>query len=99
MKTRAYFDRVHRKAKEDGFEPVWVVYEDPPSYPGKYVARLLLLNNENLEVLSGIEWDDTLFTVQIVEDTLRKTRDLLPNGMFQMNRKPNDDACIVEVWL
>lgn len=72
-----------------GFTPViiamWVVYDSPRDYPGRFVARLWL---------NGAPTDSV-----ILADTLDSLRAALPQGLTRLPRLPGDDAAIYETWL
>lgn len=77
------FDRA-RLAKQTKM-PLIVVYNNPEDYPNKYVARV---------------WDVNRPTVLVaVADTLEEIREAIPQDMYNIGRTPQDDPCIVEVWI
>ena len=77
------FDRA-RLAKQTKM-PLIVVYNNPEDYPNKYVARV---------------WDVNRPTALVaVADTLEEIREAIPQEMYNIGRQPQDDPCIVEVWL
>jgi len=82
-----YLAKIQRQLQER--IPMWVIYNQATSdYPGRWVTRLhLSLPNP----------EHTRFV--LLRDTLQDIRDALPPGLTRMNRDPNDDANIVEVWL
>ena len=72
---------------------MFVVYENPKDYPGKFVVR---------------RWSVTPFEngVQLVPDsaafvgdTLEKVRAAVPASAIRTPHYPGDDPCIVEIWL
>lgn len=74
-------------ALKDGNLPQFVIYNSPSDYPGKYVVRMWLI---------GHKMGPT--NMVVVVDDLKQARDLLPPGMFCMERAPEDDDKIVETW-
>jgi len=65
--------------------PFIVIYKYPADYPNKYVARL---------------WDGLISTSYVaLSDTLEGVRAAIPLTMTCLERSPDDDPCIVEVWL
>jgi hypothetical protein len=81
------FEKVHYE--HQSCLPMWTVYGPNTSdYPGKYLARLCF-------TLPQVEMTDCL----IIRDTLQEVRMKLPRGLFWMDRKPEDDPVILEVWL
>lgn len=70
---------------------MWVVYDHPSDFPDWWVARRWdIVTGVNEPVNSGV-----VFTAR----TLSGLRDLLPEGLYRMDRNPQDDPAIVEVWL
>ncbi len=65
--------------------PMITVYKHPKDYPEQYVARV---------------WDANRPTNLIaLADTLDELREAIPQGMYNLGRQPQDDPCIVEVWI
>lgn len=65
--------------------PMITVYKHPEDYPEQYVARV---------------WDANRPTHLIaLADTLDELRETIPQGMYNLGRQPQDDPCIVEVWI
>lgn len=68
---------------------MFTVYESPRDYPGLFVAR-------RWEIAPGIArptaWVRTA-------DTLDAVRALLPAGLCRIDRTPDDDPAIAEVWV
>lgn len=65
--------------------PLFTIYKSPKDFEGKYVTRLF-----NVE-------HPTEYCV--VKDTLEQAREVLPEGLTKIDRQPQDDPVIVEVWL
>ena len=80
------FAKVHREHRDR--LPMWTVYENLKDYPGKYVARLWL-----------VEPKPEATNLAIIEDTLEGVRAKLPSGLYWLDRQKDDDPAIVEVWL
>jgi hypothetical protein len=64
---------------------VWIVYDSPSDFPGKFVARRFQVKTPTPDVL--------------VADTLEGLRKLLPQGLVRLERTPHDQPHIVEVWV
>ena len=65
--------------------PLICVYDHPTDYPDKFIARL---------------WDCNIPTrIMVTADTLEELREKIPNTMVRMDRHPQDDPCVVEVWI
>lgn len=69
--------------EDDG--SIWVVYEAPPDFPDKYVARRLHLGRATSDYLVG--------------DTLIDLRSKLPKGLFRMERSDQDEPQVRESWI
>lgn len=64
---------------------MWVVYDSPADLPGRFVAR---------------KWSGPVPTEHIRQaKTLEWLRQQLPIGLSRIERQPDDDDKIVEVWL
>ena len=61
----------------------WVVRQNPPEYPGKFVARLVTENPS---------------PYVLVADTLAKLHARLPAGLTRAGRQPADPPEVVEIW-
>lgn len=69
---------------------MWTICESPKDFPGKFVVR-------RFRVRAG-EVDAEKDPVAVV-DTLDQARDAVPLGHYRMDRMPEDEPQIVEVWL
>jgi len=69
--------------------PQWVVTFNPIDLPGVYVARLAFSNAEGA-FMTGIAVTDV---------TLAAIRSCLPPGLLRIERFPDDEPQILEVWL
>lgn len=69
---------------------MFVIYQNPRDYPGKYVVRA---------------WDIGSATIspemepRHVSDSIEGARDSLPPGLMKLDRAPFDDEVIVETWI
>jgi hypothetical protein len=70
---------------------MFTIYESPLDYPGKFVVR------GGTVASSGDYLHDT--AVRAVVDSIDAARAWVPDGLYCLPRDPNDDPCIVEVWL
>jgi hypothetical protein len=69
--------------------PMWVVYsQNTLDYPGIFVARMHLTLPEA---------KPTEFVM--THPSLNALRSILPPGMVKLDRSPEDDATIIEVWI
>lgn len=67
---------------------LWTVYKQPTDYPANFVARKFLNDQPTDEV--------------IIRSNLKDLQQVLinkPKGLMCLQRSPDDDPCIVEVWL
>ncbi len=64
---------------------LWVVYKNPKDYPDKFVARPGVTGGMAGSIL--------------LADSLDALRAMLPPGLHRMERHPQDDPVVVEVWL
>lgn len=72
---------------------MYVLYNNPLDYPGKYVARRFLVGDPAFP--DGIP--DRLPLV--VAESLADARRALPAGLCNINRSNGDEPHIVEVWI
>lgn len=64
---------------------IWVVYDNPTDYPGKFVAR---------RTLSSVPTEEVLLA-----DSLDELRERAPRGLVVLPRHSGDPAHVVETWL
>jgi hypothetical protein len=64
---------------------LWIIYDNPPDFPGYFVARLWRGEEPSHQYVLGL--------------TLDEVRAKLPQGLKWVDRAPDDDPCIVEKWL
>jgi len=72
--------------------PMWVVLGPTTSdYPGRYCARLWVLEKEvrRRAASRGL----------VLADSLPELRALLPPNLIRLDRVPDDDPTILEVWI
>lgn len=84
-----YRERAAAAGKAKPLEMV-VIYDRPHDAPDGYVARLW-------KVSPGKVLPDKLLGVDL--GTLDAARELVPQGMVNIGRRPEDDPKIVEVWV
>jgi hypothetical protein len=65
----------------------WSVCENPKDFPGKFTA-----------VPSSMFLNQTIDFV-LVAGSLAGIRKMLPPGLVRMEREPNDEPVVVEVWI
>ena len=68
---------------------MFTVYKNPTDHPGWFVVR-------RFEIEAG-----KVSPCELVakETTLEAVREKIPEDLYRMDRQPNDDPKIVEVWL
>jgi hypothetical protein len=71
---------------------LYTVYESPSDYPGEFVARRWEVGSAGPEPVATSEVHRALEL-----DVLRKR--FIERGLARVPRAPDDDACIVEVWM
>lgn len=64
---------------------IWTVYDNPVDMPGRFVARKWRMDRPTAELLQ--------------DKSLVALRAKLPNGLTRLERSPQDDPKIVEVWI
>lgn len=67
----------------------YAIYDHPSDYPDSFVVRKWII--EDGKILPG----------ELVgkADTLSEARNLVPDGLFRINRFEQDDSVLTEVWL
>jgi hypothetical protein len=61
----------------------WIIEQDPPEHPGKYVARFATTQ-------------PTIYVM--LADTLAELQAMLPPGLARSPRQPVDPPDVVEIW-
>jgi hypothetical protein len=79
----------HRAIYEEGRLALWVITHGTTAYPSGYVARLKSVGPA----------DAKNHPLIMKADTLETLRAMLPPGLNDGARYPEDDAVIVERWL
>lgn len=70
--------------------PAVVIYEGPSDYPDKFIGRLW-------DIRRGAAVPTEIV---VLAATLKEIREKLPqNILYPVSRFPDDDPCIVEVWI
>lgn len=80
---------LQRKAYEQDRLTIWTVTWNSRDYPNQATARPHLVGAEGHNVITAV----------LVADSLDALRESLPVGLTRMERMPEDDPVIVEVWL
>lgn len=70
--------------------PMWVIYNNPADFPGKFVVRCHSAG-------PGFVIADS--TPLAIVNTLDEARAAVPPGKTNIHRMSADDPCIAEVWL
>lgn len=73
----------------EGALAVWVIYDHPSDHPDSFVLRPQFTARGGVQV-SPLAW---------TADSIEALRAALPPGLVRMNRHPDDDPVIVEVWM
>jgi hypothetical protein len=69
---------------------IWTIFRRPADYPNHHVARKFLVFQGYSEATDEV----------IVSEDLQPLRyQMERQGLYRMNRDPNDDPAIVETWL
>jgi hypothetical protein len=71
---------------------MWTVYKHPNDYPGEYVARKFVIAED------FYQRSKESISSRSLRDVRNVLRSLYP-GLIQLNRAPDDEPHIVEVWL
>lgn len=71
---------------------LWVIYERPCDYPTRYVVREWRVSDRGAVPQRGIGLCDTL-------DEARRILAIGAPGRHRLDRHPDDDPVIVEVWV
>lgn len=68
---------------------MFVIYNSPRDYPGKFVLRRWIIE-------AGISRPDDS---AIIANALETVRAAVPLGMYRLERDPQDEPQIVESWI
>lgn len=66
----------------------WVIYDHPADYPQYVVVRQWVIKAGQIEIGPAM-----------LCDSLEQAREDVPLGLYCLDRHPDDDPTIVEVWL
>ena len=69
---------------------LFVVYDSPSDFPGKFVVRRHFVTS------SGLEFAEV---TQRVRESLEEARAEIPKGRKNIGRHEKDDPAICEVWV
>jgi hypothetical protein len=69
---------------------VWVIYDHPKDFAHGYVLRAQWAMADGAIKADEVAW---------YADVPDKLRAILPPGLVQLARHPNDDAAVLETWL
>lgn len=76
----------------EGILTLWVIYDSPLDYPGRFVLR-------GQDVLRGSE-EPVLHADCVLAEDLETLRDILiRRGLYCIRRHPADERNIVETWV
>lgn len=78
--------------RDDVTLTLWVVYRRPRDFPDSFVVRRQFVMRD-----SSVRVETTPITVGPSLDSVRWA--LLPYGLYNIGRQPNDDPVIEEVWI
>jgi hypothetical protein len=68
---------------------IWTIYDHPRDYPHGYVIRPWTIGNKGPMVPGEAATAADLDTA----------RTLIPDGLYRMERAPDDDPAIIETWM
>lgn len=68
---------------------MYVVYQNPSDYPGRFVVR-----KWTVTAAGPVAGNEPIF----VGETLQGARDAIPRGLIATRRCEEDDPVILEVW-
>lgn len=74
--------------ERDGLD-LWVIYENPSDYPGRFVLRKTTVEKGKMFICQNCT----------TYDTLEAARAAVPGNLANIGRMEQDDPCIVEVWV
>ena len=87
--THAEAEKLHDDGYIQGFLVMWVVTWNTSDYPRRAAARPHFIGRGTQHVLRAV----------LLADSLDRVRQQLPHSLTKMDRQPDDDPIIVEVWV
>src|SRR5690606_5063529 len=84
-----YPDNWQNTLTQDALE-MYVIYDRPHDHPGGFVVR-------RWKVSHGLLIPDLLIGTDLPD--LEAARKIIPPGLYNLGRHPDDDSKIVEVWV
>ena len=82
------------EVKPERVMSMWTVYCRPRDYPRHYVARRSEIRRNKALGSNVVPTADVR-----VAPTLEQIRELIPPGLYRLDRMPGDAPHIVEVWM
>jgi len=80
---------IQRESRQRGMLAIWVVYWNTKDYPDRAVVRPQCVDGDGIHILKQV----------LVGESLDAVRDQLPEGLTRMERHPDDELAIIEIWL
>jgi hypothetical protein len=74
---------LHTDAAKTHVQLAWIVMQDLPDHPGKFIARLATEH-------------PTIYVLEAA--TLAEIQDMLPLGLERSARQPGDPPEVIEIW-
>ena len=68
---------------------LYVVYFNPSDFPNQHVARRQTAGRGTVAIAAD----------PLVVGTYEQVLAALPDGLTRLERDPNDDPCILEIWV
>lgn len=69
----------------------WTIYKSPSDYPGLFVLRRFRIKPAGVVVADVRPWG--------IAKTLEDVRKSLPEGLYNVGRRKDDEPQIVETWV
>ena len=86
---RRYAEQLQGAAQSLGQLLIWTIYDHPLDYPEWFVARPHIIRPKKTGPVP----------MHLIATDLNALRALLPDGLTRLERQPNDDPFILEVWV
>jgi hypothetical protein len=75
---------------QDSDLTMWTIYQAPADFPEGFVTRPWMVRSGGGGPVPGMAH---------LSRSLEEAREVVPAGLYRMDRQPGDDATIVETWI
>jgi len=79
---------IQQESQQQGMLTIWAVFWNSADYPDRAVIRPQCVDGAGIHILNQV----------LVGESLDAARDQLPEGLTRMERHPDDEPNLIEIW-